>query len=74
MTLRSQNLSHRRRSDCLVEVSACIAEAETSTSAQALTVMLLARTGFDASDAVKGLWVDMDALAVLRDVRRCLQG
>ena len=74
MTMRSRRLMHRRRADCLAEVSACIAEAETSTSAQALTVMLLARTGFDASEAVQGLWVDMDALAVLRDVRRCLQG
>jgi len=59
---------------CLAEVSTCIAEAEASTCAQAATITLLTRTGFDTSEVLQGLWTDMDALAVLWDVRRCLQG
>ncbi|WP_156375697.1 MULTISPECIES: hypothetical protein [unclassified Methylobacterium] len=51
-------------------MNACIVDAETSTSAQAVTTMILAATGFDTSDALQGLWADMDALAMLRDVRR----
>lgn len=61
-----------RRVECLAELSACIIEAETSTSAQAVTVGILAATGFDTSEVLRGLWSDMDALSTLRAVRRSL--
>ena len=63
-------ISGIRRAECLAELNACIVDAETSTSAQAVTTMILTTTGFDTSDALQGLWADMDALAMLRDVRR----
>lgn len=63
-------ISGIRRAECLAELNACVADAETSTSAQADTTMILAATGFDTSDALQGLWADMDTLAMLRDVRR----
>ncbi|WP_156394200.1 hypothetical protein [Methylobacterium sp. Leaf94] len=53
-------------------MSARITEAEASTSARTATILLLASTGFNTSEAVQELWADMDALAVLRDVRRRL--
>ncbi|WP_238230150.1 hypothetical protein [Methylobacterium hispanicum] len=59
-----------RRAECLAELNACIVEAETSTSAKAVTTMILTATGFDTSEVLQGLWADMDALATLRDVRR----
>jgi hypothetical protein len=59
-----------RRAECLAELNACIVEAETTTSAQAVTTGILTATGFDTSEALQGLWADMDALATLRDVRR----
>mgnify|MGYP003386782479 CR=1 FL=1 len=74
MTVNTGAISPHRQAACLVEVSACIAEAEASTSAQAFTLTLLAITGFDTSEAMQGLWDDMDALAVLRDVHHYLRG
>jgi hypothetical protein len=68
MTMSGPEISNRQRVECLKEVGACIAEAEVATSATAATVKLLARTGFDTSEAVQGLWVDMDALTILRNV------
>ena len=59
-----------RRAECLAELNACIVDAETSTSALAVTSMILVATGFDTSDSLQGLWANMDALAMLRDVRR----
>jgi hypothetical protein len=59
-----------RRAECLAELNACIVEAETTTSAQAVTTGILTATVFDTSEALQGLWADMDALATLRDVRR----
>ena len=32
-------------------------------------LMILMRTGFDASEAADALWTDMDALAALRSLR-----
>jgi hypothetical protein len=69
MPMRSP-MSGNRRAECLAELNACIVEAETSTSAQAVTTGILTATGFDTSEALPWLWVDMDALATLRDVRR----
>ena len=69
MPIRSP-ISIIRRAECFAELNACIGDAETSTSAQAVTTMILAATGFDTSDALQGLWADMDALVMLRDVRR----
>lgn len=58
---------------CLAELSACIAEAEASSAAQAATVMVLSRTGYDASEAMASLWSEMDALSALRSVRAYLR-
>ena len=69
MPIRSP-ISIIRRAECLAELNACIVEAETSTSAQAVTTGILTDTGFDTSETLQGLWADMDALAMLRDVRR----
>lgn len=69
MPMRSP-ISGIRRAECLVELNACIVEAETLTSAQTVTTGILTATGFDTSEALQGLWVEMDALAMLRDVRR----
>ena len=60
------------RAACLTELSACIAEAEASSSAQAATVRILSRTGNDASEAIQALWGEMDALTALREVRSFL--
>ncbi|KQP89004.1 hypothetical protein ASF60_19880 [Methylobacterium sp. Leaf113] len=60
------------RAACLTELSACIAEAEVSSSAQAATVRILARTGYDASEAMQSLWGELDALVALREVRSFL--
>lgn len=60
------------RAACLTELSACIAEAEVSSTAQAATVRILARTGYDASEAMQSLWGEMDALTALREVRSFL--
>lgn len=69
MPIRSP-ISIIRRAECLAELNACIVEAETSTSAQAVTTGILTATGFDTSEPLQRLWADMDALAMLRDVRR----
>lgn len=58
---------------CLAELSACIAEAEASSSAQAATVRILAQTGYDATEAVQALWSEMDALVALREIRNHLR-
>ena len=65
-----KRMSGHRRAECLAELNACIVEAETSTSAHAATTMILTATGFDTSEALQGLWANMDALATLRNVRR----
>ncbi|KQU23054.1 hypothetical protein ASG63_22080 [Methylobacterium sp. Leaf94] len=72
MTVYPAMISSSRRATWLAEVSARITEAEASTSARTATILLLASTGFNTSEAVQELWADMDALAVLRDVRRRL--
>lgn len=55
------------------EVTACIAEAEVSTTALAATIRILTQTGFDTSEALRSLWSEMDVLAALREVRRSLR-
>ena len=72
MHMRSP-ISVIRRAECLAELNACIVEAEISTSAQAVTTMILTATGFDTSEVLQGLWADMDALAMLRNVRRSVR-
>ncbi|KQP41186.1 hypothetical protein ASF49_17555 [Methylobacterium sp. Leaf104] len=57
------------RAACLAEIGACIAEVEASSSAKAATVRILARTGYDATDAMEALWREMDTLTTLRHVR-----
>jgi hypothetical protein len=57
----------------LAEVDACILEAETSASAQAATIRVLSRTGYDTSEALRALWSETDTLAILRTVRHCLR-
>ena len=53
----------------LGEVNQSIADAVASSSAQATVLMILARTGYDTSEALDAFWTDMDALAVLRSLR-----
>jgi hypothetical protein len=69
MPIRVPTSPRSNRGAILDEVSLCIAEAETSSSAQAAMLMVLSRTGYDASEAVEAFWVDMDALAALRSLR-----
>ncbi|MGU3360863.1 hypothetical protein ACLBWX_11055 [Methylobacterium sp. M6A4_1b] len=54
------------RAACLAEIDARIAEAEASSSAKAATVRILARTGYDVTEAMEALWREMDALMTLR--------
>jgi hypothetical protein len=70
--MRKPSLSSRDRAAFLSELSLCIAEAEVSSAAQAATVTILARTGYDATEAFASLLGEMDALMALRSVRTCL--
>ncbi|GJD74688.1 hypothetical protein CFIICLFH_2923 [Methylobacterium goesingense] len=72
MPMRIPSSPEFNRAACLTELSACIAEVEVSSSAQAATVRILARTGYDASEATQSLWGEMDALVALREVRSFL--
>ena len=47
-----------RKAECLAELNACIFEAETSTSAQAVTTRILTAIGFDTSEVLHRLWAD----------------
>lgn len=73
MPMRTPTGPRFDRDACLTELSACITEAEVSSSAQAATVRILSRTGYDASEAMPALWGEMDVLVALREVRSFLR-
>ncbi|NEU14256.1 hypothetical protein G3T14_19300 [Methylobacterium sp. BTF04] len=73
MSSRAPFKSRPDRSSCLTEIGTCIVEAETTTFAQAETIRILSRTGFDTTEALGALWDGMDELAMLREVRRTLE-